>query len=342
MSSLGNNVSSSRVLGRTSDPLVSVVVPAYNEGPALAGLLAGVRGALAGQRLELVVVNDGSEDDSAVVLDRLAAEDPSLKVVHLSRNFGHQSALLAGLRHTRGDAVVVMDADLQDDPAALPRFLAKWTEGYDVVYAIRVGRKEGALQRLLFFAFYRLLNAVSRVEFPNDAGNFGLVDSRVCRLVAGAVERDRYFPGLRGWVGFRQIGIEVERGERYDAVPRVSRVGLVRLAKTAIFSFSTVPLTVFYLIAALSMVAFVALAAFTLVQKLFTGTAILGWTSTIMTMCFFGSLNALGIAILGEYIARIYDQVRGRPQFVIERTVNLEPEALGAWSDAPGARDRPA
>lgn len=342
MPNLGNDVTFSMGSMRGANPLVSVVVPAYDEGAAIEGLVAGVQRALAGRRLEIVVVNDGSRDDSAAVLDRLAAGDSSLKVVHLSRNFGHQAALLAGLRHARGDAVIVMDADLQDDPAALPRFVSKWIEGYDVVYAIRVGRKEGMLQRLLFFAFYRLLNAVSRVEFPNDAGNFGLIDRRVCRLVAGAVEQDRYFPGLRGWVGFRQVGIEVERGARYDATPRVSRVGLARLAKTAIFSFSTVPLTVFYLIAVLSMVAFVALAAFTLVQKLFTGTAILGWTSTIMTMCFFGALNAFGIAILGEYIARIYDQVRGRPQFVIERTVNFEPAEHGGASGARGEPDRSA
>ncbi len=187
-----------------------------------------------------------------------------MRVLHLSRNFGHQAAVQAGLAHAEGDAVVVMDADMQDDPASIGRFLQKWREGYDVVYAVRVGRKESAAKRFLFFAFYRLLNLIVRVPMPADAGNFGLIDRRVADEIVRLLDRDRYYAGLRSWVGFRQVGIEVERGPRYDGRPRVSMLGLWRLAKSAIFSFSSFPLTFFYLVGSLSMLVFLGLAGFTL------------------------------------------------------------------------------
>lgn len=323
-----------------SEAFVSVVVPVYNEArvlPELAERLVSVLTACS-CRYEIIFVNDGSRDDSAEVLDRLAGLDPFVRVLHLSRNFGHQAAVQAGLLQATGDAVVVMDADLQDDPAALGRMLEKWSEGYDVVYAVRTARKEHAVKRFLFAAFYRLLNAISETPMPMDAGNFGLVDRRVAQEVARLPDRDRYYAGLRRWVGFHQIGIPVERGARYDGTPRVSLLGLLRLAKTAMFSFSSLPLTIFYTIAALSFLAFVGLGAFTLYHKLFTGLAISGWTSILMTVCFFGALNALGIAILGEYVWRIYNQVRARPLFMVERQVNCHP-AGAEWDEEP--RHRP-
>jgi dolichol-phosphate mannosyltransferase len=312
-----------------------VVVPAHNEEGVVEELLRRIRDALEGHRLEVIVVDDGSTDGSAALLDRLAAADERIKILHLSRNFGHQAALLAGLTHARGDAVIVMDADLQDDPGALPTFVDRWKAGNEVVYAIRVKRKEGPIKRALFHAFYRILNALSTTPLPNDAGNFGLIDRRVARLIAGSEERDRYYPGLRWWVGFRQVGVEVERGPRYDDVPRVSPADLLRLAKSALFSFSSVPLAIFYLIAALSAVMFVAFGGFTLYHRLVTGLAIPGWTSTILTACFFGALNALGIAILGEYVMRVYDQVRGRPVFIVDRAVNLTDDAAGPSGSSP-------
>lgn len=309
----------------TDAPLISVVIPAYNEARVIETLIGRVREALAQHRIEVLFVNDGSSDDTARVLDMLAAADSRVKAIHLSRNFGHQAAILAGLRHARGDAVIVMDADLQDDPGALPRLVDKWREGFAVVYAVRVGRKESPWKRALFYSFYRVLNALAQPPMPNDAGNFGIVDRRVCDLLRESPERDRYHAGLRNWVGFRQVGIEVERAERYDGTPRVSWAALLSLAQSAIFSFSSVPIRVFYALAAASAAVLLGLATFTLYHKMFTGLAIPGWTSSIMTACFFGAMNALGIAILGEYVTRIYDQVRGRAPFVIERTVNLEP-----------------
>jgi dolichol-phosphate mannosyltransferase len=306
--------------------LVSVVLPAFNEAAVLRELHQRVSGALqaAGCRYEIVFVNDGSSDESLKILDDLAAEDACVRALHFSRNFGHQAAVQAGLAHARGDAVVIMDSDLQDDPGALQAFLKEWERGFDVVYAVRHGRKEHALKRFLFYAFYRVLNAVSNTSIPMDAGNFGLLDRAVVDQLVRIADRDRYFPGLRSWVGFRQTGVPVERGRRHDDQPRVSLRGLFRLAKTAIFSFSSVPLSAFYVIAFLSLSTCGGVTAFTLYHKLYTGLAAPGWASLTIVASFFGALNALGIGILGEYAIRIYDQVRARPPYIVARAVNFE------------------
>lgn len=316
----------SSLLQRTiGNSLLSVVLPVYNEADVLPTLVDCVKQALreCGVPFEIVFVNDGSRDASPRVLDELAAADERVRVVHLSRNFGHQAAVQAGLAHARGDAVVLMDSDMQDSPAAIGRFLEQWRAGYDVVYAIRTDRKESRLKRSCFAAFHRLLASISSTPIPVDAGNFGLLDRRIVDDLVRLGERDRYLPGLRSWVGYRQTGIEVERLARYDDQPRVSFWGLWRLAKTAIFSFSTFPLTVFYVIGYLALGIFVAVSGYSLVCRLFTDLAIPGWTSHVLIGCFFGALNALGISILGEYVVRIYDQVRGRPLYLVDRCVNF-------------------
>lgn len=309
---------------------VSVVMPVFNEVAVLRQLCGQVVDSLAtlACRVELVFVNDGSSDGSAGLLDQLAREDSRIRVLHLSRNFGHQAALQAGLSHATGDAVIVMDADMQDAPSCLADFVERWQEGFDVVYAIREKRKEGPVKRLLFFAFYRVLRAVSATEMPRDAGNFGLIDRRVLDNILRMGEYDRYYAGLRSWVGFRQTGIVVERLARHDSQPRVSFLGLCSLAKTALFSFSSAPLGLFYAIAVVSLLVFGAFTGFTLYHKFVTGRAIPGWTSSIMIASFFGALNALGIGVLGEYVVRIYDQVRGRPKFIVSRSVNLSTNSI--------------
>jgi glycosyltransferase involved in cell wall biosynthesis len=305
--------------------LISVVLPVYNEQQVLPTLLGQIAVAMAelGVDYEVLFVDDGSTDRSPQILDLLAAEDRRVRVIHLSRNFGHQAAVQAGLAHVRGDAVVLMDSDMQDAPAAIPEFIRRWQAGCDVVYAIRTQRKEGPLKRLMFAAFHRLMSRVAAVPIPAEAGNFSLIDRRVARQIAALAERDRYFPGLRSWVGFSQQGILVERNARYDDSPRVSFRGLCRLAKTAVFSFSSFPLMIFYVIGSLAAALFLGLSGFSLYCRLFTTYAIPGWTSHILTGSFFGALNALGICILGEYVIRIYDQVRGRPLYLVQRTVNL-------------------
>jgi dolichol-phosphate mannosyltransferase len=304
---------------------ISVVLPVYNEEAVLAALYRRVREAVesTGARGEIIFVDDGSRDRGGELLDGLAEVHPHVRVIHLSRNFGHQAAVQAGLAHATGDVVLLMDSDLQDSPETLPRMLLQWQAGYDVVYAIRSRRQEWFWKRFLFATFHRALALVANTPIPLDAGNFCLMDARVVREILRLGERDRYLPGLRSWVGFRQIGIEVRRDARYDGRPRVSLRGLFRLAKTAIFSFSTFPLFVFSLIGYLALAVFVGLSGYSLYCRLFTDLAVPGWTSNVLVGSFFGAVNALGISMLGAYVARIYDQVRGRPIYLVERTLNV-------------------
>jgi polyisoprenyl-phosphate glycosyltransferase len=322
---------------------VSVVLPVYNEAKALPLLAARIAEVLGRSPLEyeIIFVNDGSRDETPQVLDQLALASEEIRVVHLSRNFGQQAAVHAGLAHARGDAVVLMDADMQDAPEALPQFLAAWREGCEVVYAVRADRKENLAKRFLFAAFHRLLAAVAAPPMPADAGLFGLIDRRVARQILALTERDRYFPGLRSWVGFRQKGIVVERNARYDDHPRVSLRGLFSLAKTALFSFSSLPLRLFQWMGILAALVFLGLSGFSIFCKLFTDLAIPGWTSHVLIGSFFGALNALGISILGEYVIRIYDQVRGRPTYIVDRTMNVPSPAAAGDRSRDAADDVP-
>jgi dolichol-phosphate mannosyltransferase len=308
------------------ETLISVVLPVFNEANVLEELHTRVSEAVAqcGTRHEIVFVNDGSTDSSPQILDLLAERHANVRVIHFSRNFGHQAAVQAGLAHARGHAIILMDSDLQDAPEALGRLIAEWVCGYDVIYALRRERPEAWWKRCLFATFHRLLARVASTPMPTDAGNFSLIDGRVAKEIVALGERDRYLPGLRSWVGFKQRGIEVRRNPRYDGKPRVSFRGLWRLAKTAIFSFSSFPLTTFYLIGYTALGVFVALGSYSLFCKLVTAVAIPGWTSNVLVASFFGAVNALGISILGEYVIRIYDQVRGRPLYLVERTCNVD------------------
>jgi polyisoprenyl-phosphate glycosyltransferase len=308
-----------------ASPFVSVVLPVYNEVTALPRLvsqLQSVFGSL-GHDFELVFVDDGSTDGSNAWLEDAARQRTDLTVVHLTRNFGHQAALQAGLEEARGDVVIVMDSDLQDDPAAIPRFLEAWRTGHEVVYAVRTHRQENWLKRSLFSAFYRVLRFVADAPIPMDAGNFGLLDRRVVNHLRAMPERTRYFPGLRNWVGFRQVGVPVARLSRYDAVPRVSFWQLVRLAKTAVFSFSSFPIFAFWAITAISAACLTA-GVLTAAGYGVSGHPLPDGLGTLLTISLFTTLNAAGIAVLGEYIVRILDQVQGRPAYLVDRVVRAE------------------
>ncbi len=220
------------------------MVPVLNEEqtiPEMCARLSRVVLAVGGS-WEVIYVNDGSTDRSFETLVRLKTQYPFLKALDLSRNFGHQSALKAGLDRAQGQAVVLMDGDLQDEPEALPALIAKWREGFEVVYAIRTKRKEGPLKRSAFAFFYRIQRLVSRIDTPLNAGIFSLLDHRVVDTLRTMPERNRYLPGLRAYAGFRQTGVEVERGVRFSGTPRVSWGGLFKLAMDGMFAFSTAPL----------------------------------------------------------------------------------------------------
>lgn len=316
---------------KLGDQLVSIVLPVFNEHAVLLELNTRVVKSIEAVTgcYEVVYVNDGSSDKSSEVLNRLADENSKVRVIEFSRNFGHQAAIEAGLRYAHGAAVIAMDSDLQDRPEAIAQFIEKWEHGFDAVYAIREKRKEFIGKRFLFFLFYRILNFVSATPVPNDAGIFGCLDRKIVDAILSMPEKDRFLPGMRSWVGFHQTGIKVERDARHDGRPRVSPFQLFQLAKTAIFSSSRVPLSLFYAISMLSLLVCLITVGFTLYHKLFSGLAIPGWTSITIVASFFGAINSLGIGVLGEYVVRIYDQVRGRPSYVVQSSRNIPSDQIG-------------
>ncbi len=309
---------------------LSVVAPVYNEAEGIAGFVAEVRERLAALeqpgRCELVLVNDGSTDGSGDLLDSLAAEFPGeIRVVHLARNFGHGPAVAAGLDHAEGDVVILMDADYQDDPAAFAPLLEKWREGFDVVYVERASRQENPVSRGIFWIFYRVFDWIADTKSPMDAGNFGLMDRRVVAQLTQLPERNRYLPGLRAWVGFRQTGVSVPRRARYDSSTRVGLRGLWTLGMNAVFSFSYVPLFVFRIAGVSSIALSMVLVLYALGNKLM-GHDLGASSSILIATSFLGGINLFGVGLLGEYIARIYDEVKCRPVYVVDRVAEKPKE----------------
>lgn len=306
------------------DAIISVVAPFYNEVKGIKAFVEELETEFDKigyeDRHELVLVNDGSTDGSDRELDKMAARYAGkIKVLHLSRNFGHAPAVYAGLAHAGGQVVILMDSDLQDDPSCFDLFLHKWREGYDVVYSKRSSRPENVLLRPMFWLFYRILALMSDTKIPLDAGNYALMDKRVIKHLLALPEKHLYWPGLRAWVGFKQIGIPAPRRHRYDGTARTGLKGKWDLAANAIFSFSYLPLVVFRLFGILALIVSLALAVYALYHKFITGLAVTAWTSNIITVTFFGGLNLFGIGIIGEYISRIYNEVRNRPKYIIDR-----------------------
>jgi polyisoprenyl-phosphate glycosyltransferase len=307
---------------RRGEPLLSVVIPIYNEQATLSELYRRLTHVLSQNLAELayeiVFVNDGSTDGSIQILTKLHADDPGVKVVNLSRNFGHQAAITAGLDYAMGGAVICMDGDVQDPPELIPTLVARWRDGNDVVYAVRKLRKEGFIKRGCYAAFYRLLCRLSMVSIPIDAGDFALMDRRVVDCLKALPERSRFIRGLRTWIGFQQIGVEYEREKRFAGTPKYTWPKLVTLAINGLLSFSALPLriaTAFgFMISFCSLLGIIV----ALYLKLFTDQAIPGWTATVIPILVLGGIQLLSIGILGEYIAQIFDEVKQRPLYVVD------------------------
>lgn len=300
----------------------SIVIPIFNEEEILPELWRQLRVVI--DQLdgicEVIFIDDGSGDHSYQILSELHQENHEIKIIRLSRNFGHQSALTAGIEKASGKAVILMDGDLQDSPQTIFNFIAKWHQGYDVVYAVREKRKELWLKRLAFVSFYRLLGFLSGMKLPIDAGIFSLMDRQVVIALRQMPERNRYLSGLRAYAGFRQTGITVERGSRYKGQPKVTITKLFKLAFDGIFSFSIIPLriaTIFGLISAI--VSFI-LGIIGLYFKLILGKTFLSWTYGLTTTFFMGGVQLIFLGIIGEYIGRIYDEVKQRPYYLIRDT----------------------
>ena len=307
-----------------SAPSVSVAIPVYNEALVVPQLLARLRGVLdatPGGPHQMVFVDDGSTDDTVELLAEEAGGDPRILVVALSRNFGHQTALTAALDHASGDVILVMDADLQDPPEALPLFLEQHAKGFDVVYAQRVDRKEGLLLRLSYFVFYRLIAKLSALDLPLDAGDFGLMSRRVVDEVRRSPEHHRYLRGLRRWVGFRQTGVVVERSARAAGISKYSPAKLLKLAFDGIFAFSIAPLRAAALLGACAVAASFLFALYALYARLALNQSPRGFTALVLVVTFLSGLQLVFLGVMGEYLGRVYEEVKGRPLYVVDRIV---------------------
>ncbi len=314
----------------TAPPRISVAIPIYNEVGLLPELLRRVQAMLdrlPGGPHELVIVDDGSSDGSRELLLRAAEEHSRLVVVVLSRNFGHQAALSAALDQVTGDAVVLMDGDLQDAPEAVPAFVQRYQEGFDVVFAQRVNRKEPWLLRACYALFYRVLARLSNVRLPVDAGDFGLMSRRVVDQLRRAPERHRYLRGLRAWVGYRQSGIPVERASRAGGKSKYSVPRLLALAFDGLFSFSVAPLRAAALIGFGAIMLSVLFAAYSVAAKILLHRSPQGFTATIVLMTFLSGMNLFFMGLLGEYVGRVYEEVKRRPLYVIDTVVRSDPPA---------------
>ena len=247
----------------------------------------------------------------------MCIRDSHVRVLRLSRNFGHQSAISAGIDHAVGDAVIVMDADLQDPPEAVPDLLAPWRQGHDVVYAIRQGRKENVLKRSAYGLFYRLLQQVANVEIPLDAGDFCVLDRRVADVLRQMPERNRFIRGIRSWVGFRQVGVPYNRAARFAGQPKYSLLKLLRLAFDGFFSFSYVPLRLASLFGLfVSFLGFL-LSVWTVYKRFTLPEFPSGFATIVVGMMFLGGIQLIALGVIGEYVGRIFDEVKQRPLYII-------------------------
>ena len=300
-------------------PLLSVVIPLFNEqlnvGPLHRRLVDSLDPL--GESYEILFVNDGSRDETPRRLGRIQDEDPRVSVIHLSRNFGHQAAVSAGLEYARGRAVVVMDGDLQDPPEVLPRFVERWREGYDVVYAVRRHRTEGPIKRLCYFLFYRIMNAISDIDIPLDSGDFCLMDRKVVKVLVGLPEQMRFVRGLRTFVGFKQTGLEYERAAREAGEPKYTLRALISLAMDGLVSFSGYPLRLLAYLGVATTFASALVAIWVLVDALANHTAPRGWASVMAAILFVGSIQLIGLGVIGEYIRLIFLESKRRPMYII-------------------------
>lgn len=319
---------------------LSIVIPLYNEEATLPKLFERLDRVLGTLDLdtEIVCVDDGSRDGTADACRRRAEQDSRVKLVRLSRNFGHQAAISAGLDFAGGDAIVIMDADLQDPPEAIPNLVATWREGYEIVYVTRKARSEAWPKRLAYWLFYRVLGRLSDVRIPADSGDFGLMDRRAVQLVRQMPERNRFLRGLRSWVGLRQTALAVERGTRAAGESKYTFAKLRGLAMDGLISFSYAPLKLASRTGLVVSVGSFLFAGWVIALRLGWGIDVPGWASLVVVVLFLGGVQLITIGILGEYVGRIYDEVKRRPLYVVAETANLDvASGSGRAGDAAGS-----
>ena len=307
---------------------ISVIVPMYYEEKIVSecyNRLTSVLKNIENYEYEIIFINDGSKDKTLEMLIELSKNDSNVKVISFSRNFGHQAAVTAGLQYVTGDAIVIIDSDLQDPPELIPDMLKLWEDGNDVIYGKRQKRRgESAFKLLTAKLFYKTLNALSETEIPRDTGDFRLVDRRVVDTVNMFPEHNKFLRGLFSWVGYKQIPYEYERKERFAGKTKYPLNKMLKLAGDGILSFSTKPLKLVGLLGICSIIVSILILVYSVLSFVFKWNNLTaGWTSIMVTVTFFAGIQLLSIWIMSEYLARIYDESRGRPQYIIDKMYNI-------------------
>ena len=308
---------------------ISVVIPMYYEEEVAQecyNRTSKVLQSLNKYEYEMIFVNDGSRDRTLEILENISKEDDKVKIISLSRNFGHQAAVTCGLRYTTGDAVVIMDADMQDPPEVIEQMIDLWENGNEVIYAQRKSR-EGETKFKLITAkmFYRILNGLSDVEIPKDTGDFRLADRKVIDVINSLPEHNKFLRGLFSWVGFKQVPLKYERKERIAGKTKYPLRKMLKLASDGITSFSTKPLKVLGVLGIISVFVSILILIYALISYVFDLNQLTpGWTSLMVTITFLGGMQLLSIWLISEYIGKIYDESKGRPEYIIDKKINID------------------
>jgi polyisoprenyl-phosphate glycosyltransferase len=307
--------------------LISIVIPMYYEEEVAIECYDRLKSVMEDNniRYEFIFVNDGSKDKTLDILTGIANLDSQAKIVNFARNFGHQTAVTAGVDFAAGDAIVIIDADLQDPPEVIPTLISKWKEGYEIVYAKRKKRSgETKFKLLTAKYFYKFLNYMSDIDIPKDTGDFRIIDRKVADVFKSMTERNRFVRGMFSWVGFNQTFIEYERDERFAGETKYPLKKMIKFASDGIIAFSTKPLKLVMTLGFFSVLVSFLVLVYAISIKLFGREVETGWASIMVAITFFSGVQLLGMGIVGEYIARIYDESKNRPIYIVKDTVNIK------------------
>jgi len=305
-------------------PQVNIIVPLYNEVLNFDRLVSRLDQLIVVSplKIEVILVDDGSSDDTPVLMESLSMKNPHYQSVILSRNFGQQTAITAGMSFVNAtEAVLIIDGDLQDPPEVLDEFYGYLKQGYDVVYAIRTQRKESIFKRVSYKFFYRFLQKTSKIKIPVDSGDFSLLSRKVVDIINAMPEESRFLRGMRSWIGFKQIGIRVERDKRYDGKPGLTIGKLISLAFNGMFNFSEFPLRFVFGLGIITILVSLAYFIYTLVQKFVYDAAPQGFTALLFTIILFGGIQLVALGLIGSYVVRIFFQVKNRPLFLVKKRI---------------------
>jgi glycosyltransferase involved in cell wall biosynthesis len=304
-------------------PKFSFIIPLYNECEIFSELILRLNHLLdrIPDACEIILIDDGSKDTTSVLMEELAYSDKRYHCIFLSRNFGHQFALSAGLEFALGDYIMILDGDLQDPPELFFDFYKKLSEGYDVVYGVRKKRKESYLKRITYFSFYRILKNISGNSMPLDSGDFAMITKRVAKLIVKMPEQSRYLRGIRNWVGFKQTGLQYERLARETGDSKYSFLKLLKLGSDGIFNFSTFPIKLITILGFASIFSSLVYFFLTIYKKFYSDDVPSGFTALLFVIILFGGVQLISVGIIGEYVQRIFSQVKNRPLFIISKRV---------------------